>query len=140
MRQAPVAATKREKGGQRAGHKSNIGAPKVCLRLAMAESAPVGSLVGFSGFEVQKIILSSESHTHTTQAFLQLLHGSGPDLLVVNGRCRRRSARLRLQVQEGHVLLHDVSGYMFSEQIRWVIGTGDLCEKKIAAPHPVLYP
>ena len=39
-----------------------------------------------------------------------------------------------------HVLQHQVSGDMFCEQVRWIVGAGDLIQSEVAALQPVLNP
>ena len=63
-----------------------------------------------------------------------------PQPLVDKGWGRCRSAGLIGETNLRHVLQHQVSGDMFCEQVRRIVGASDLIQSEVAALQPVLDP
>ena len=60
--------------------------------------------------------------------------------LVLESRRRPSSAILHQNPHVGHMFEHDVSGYVFCENVRWIIGSRDFCQGEVSTLQPVLHP
>ena len=59
---------------------------------------------------------------------------------MLQGRRRCRSTFLSAETNEIHVLLHNLAGHMFCQEVRGVLRSRNLGQSKIALSKAILYP